>query len=258
MKEQQLAMNKTKKEKKKETLPQFIGSIIFIVFVVLLARTLIWEPFRIPSESMLPRLEVGDFISTNKAAYGWSKRSPTFFTLPFVPDGRLNPFGSSPKRGDIVVFRNHRTKEDTITIKRVVGLPGEAISIVDNVIHINEVPFEREILDKKVNYYGKASLERYRETMPNGRSYITYHVANKKETKRAFLIPENQYFLMGDNRDNSADSRWWGTIEETHILGRANMINLNFFQSLKGKRIFVKMQDDTRDYDEYQAKHPLD
>lgn len=251
-------MKNVRKEKKKETIPQFIGSILFIIFVVLLARTLIWEPFRIPSESMLPRLEVGDFISTNKAAYGWSKRSPTFFSLPFVPDGRLNPFGNSPKRGDIVVFRNHRTPEDTITIKRIIGLPGDTLTIAQNVIHINGVPFERTLLDKKINYLGKVALERYRETMPNGRSYITYHVAGKRETKREFTIPEKQYFLMGDNRDNSADSRWFGTIEETHILGRANLINLNFFQSLKGKRIFIKMQDDTRDYDEYQAKYPLD
>lgn len=250
-------MNENRKEKKKETIPQFLASILFIIFVVLLARTLIWEPFRIPSESMLPRLEVGDFISTNKAAYGWSKRSPTFFSLPF-PDGRINPFGSMPKRGDIIVFRNHRVPENTITIKRVVGLPGDTISIIDNVIHINGTAFKRELLDKKVNYYGRLPLERYRETMPNGRSYITYNLLNKKETRREFVIPEKQYFLMGDNRDNSQDSRSWGSIEETHILGRANLINLNFFQSLKGKRIFVKMQDDTRDYDEYQAKHPLD
>lgn len=241
-------------EKKKETKLQAATSIAFIIFVVLLIRTLLWEPFRIPSESMLPRLEVGDFISVNKAAYGWSKRSPTFFDIPFVSDGRLNPSGSEPKRGDVIVFRNHQDG-DTITIKRLIGLPGDVVEIqADDQVIINGEALKREAIEGSV-ITGRLQLDRFWEELPDGRRYIIYQSPQRRPLVGKYTVPAKSYFLLGDNRDNSKDSRFFGAIEETHLLGRANLINLNLFQSLKGKRLFLKMQESEKNYDEYIQKH---
>ncbi len=265
-----------KKPKKKESFGSFLKSITLILFVLLLLRTLIWEPFFIPSESMLPRLEKGDFISVNKSAYGYSKKSPSLFTLPFMPDGRSYIIGKQPERGDVIVFKNPHVKQGRIMVKRVIGLPGDKVQFRNETVYVNDVAIKKEkiegqILHKKTKDSSTQDIfERYRETMDNGRSYIVYERRGYKNTAGqliaqsrttsddtvVFHVPQNNYFFIGDNRDRSGDSREWGFIEDTHLLGKATFVNFNFFQSLKGKRLFLKMYAD-KDYDDYYPKHPL-
>ncbi|MFV0430842.1 MAG: signal peptidase I [Alphaproteobacteria bacterium] len=261
--------NKNKKQKKKETPLEIARSIFILLFILLAIRTFIWEPFRIPSESMLPRLEIGDFISVNKSAYGYSKKSPSFFTVPFLPDGRFNPLGGKPKRGDVIVFK--RPSDNRIMIKRLIGFPEDKIKVQNGIVYINDIPLKREKIDTRIAHARSDSIfTRYREYMPNGKNYIVYEVEvvkrNNQELKisgtefdntHTFVIPAKSYFFMGDDRDLSADSRDWGSVEETYLLGKATLINLNFFQSLKGKRIFMKMYTD-KDYDTYQQNHTMD
>ncbi len=262
--------------KKKESLGSFLRSIFVILAILLALRTFIWEPFFIPSESLLPRLEKGDFISVNKSAYGYSKKSPSFFTIPFVPDGRTYIIGKKPKRGDIIVFKNPHVNNGRIMVKRLIGLPGDIIQFRDEIIHINNIPIKREkiegqVLHKKNKKSSTQDIfERYRETMDNNISYIVYErrgyknasgslIAQSRTTSDntvSFNVPENHYFFIGDNRDRSGDSREWGFIEDTQILGKATFVNFNFFQSLTGKRLFLKMYTD-KDYDDYYKKHPL-
>lgn len=258
-----------KRNKKKETPQEIVRSIVILLAILLAIRTFLWEPFRIPSESMLPRLEIGDFISVNKMAYGYSKKSPSFFTVPFVPDGRLQFVGGQPKRGDVIVFK--RPSDGRIMVKRLLGLPGEQLKVINGVVYINDVPLKRDKIDHTIRHNRSDSIfTRYREYMPNGQNYIVYEVEALDRNNRilpisgaqfdntqTFVIPDKHYFFMGDDRDLSANSRDWGTVEETYLLGKATFINFNFFQSLKGKRLFMKMYTD-KDYDTYQKNHTMD
>ncbi len=268
-------MHTPKRKKKKESLGSFLKSIFFIISFLLLLRTFVWEPFFIPSESLLPRLEKGDFISVNKSAYGYSKKSPSFFTIPFLADGRSYIIGKKPKRGDIIVFKNPNTSTN-IMVKRLIGLPGDVVQFKDEVIYINDTPIKREKLKghvlhkKRKDNRPREIFERYRETMDNGVSYIVYELRGTQkasgesllinrttsDNKGPFIVPENHYFFIGDNRDRSGDSREWGFIEETNLLGKATLVNFNFFQTLMGKRFLLKMYTD-KDYDDYYKKHPL-
>ncbi len=268
-------MSTKQRKKEKESLGSFLKSIFLIIGFFLILRTLLWEPFFIPSESLLPRLEKGDFISVNKSAYGYSKKSPSFFTLPFLPDGRTYIVGKKPQRGDIIVFKNPNSSTN-IMVKRLIGLPGDTVQFRDEIIYINGNPIKREKLDgivlhkEKKNNADREIFERYRETMDNGLSYITYElrgyqkasgnsvVLNRTsaDNEGPFNVPENHYFFIGDNRDRSGDSREWGFIEDTYLLGKATLVNFNFFQTLIGKRFLLKMYTD-KDYDDYYKKHPL-
>jgi len=186
-----------------------------ILFGFLLTMlTCVWGHYKIPSESMLPTLEVGDHIYVSKFAYGYSKHSLPFMLhkLP-LPEGQI--FSRTPKRGDVAVFRN--PKNDLVMIKRVIGLPGE----VNNYLY-------REHKGRVVG------VNVYRETLPNEEGpHLIYEMTDRGnlDNTETFIVPEGHFFFMGDNRDNSTDSRapdGPGFVPQDHLMGRADFLMFSF------------------------------
>lgn len=206
---------------------EFIKTILYAVLIAVGIRTFAYEPFNIPSGSMLPTLLVGDYLFVSKFAYGYSRYSIPF-GLPLF-EGRI--FSSPLHRGDVAVFKKPGD-EGTDYIKRIVGVPGDRIQMIDGVFHLNgeAVPRQRvedfSYVDRDGNY---VRVAQYRETLPDGTSYLTLDaVANgTADNTRVFLVPKGYYFAMGDNRDNSLDSRIsWGIgfVPEQNLVGRAEML----------------------------------
>ncbi len=195
--------------------------------IALLFRIVLFQPFTIPSSSMEPGLVVGDYIIVSKFAYGWSRASLPF--NPPLPAGRL--LGGAPKRGDVVVFRLPRDPGQT-WIKRVIGLPGDRIQVRGGQVFVNDVPLPQTpmtvIQDHDDPY--RPVLE-VRERQPAGRSYVTYDGGADQpgDDTDVYVVPEGHYFMMGDNRDNSLDSRWprelgVGLLPADNIVGRAELV----------------------------------
>ena len=232
-----------------------LKSIFIAIFIALLIRSFIFEPFNIPSGSMKPNLLVGDFIFVSKYSYGFSKHSLPF-SIPLIP-GKI--FSNTPERGDVVVFKTPENNR-TDYIKRVIGLPGDKIEIKNGIIFING----SEILRKKLNDFidtdNKTSNKRvrmYNEYFFNKEINILditdYGIADNTQL---FNVPENHFFVMGDNRDNSQDSRFISTvgfIPYENLVGKAQFIffsleNARFLQiwkwpnSIRYERIFQKIQ----------------
>ena len=211
-----------------------IKSILFAIFIALVIRSFIAEPFNIPSGSMKPNLLVGDFIFVSKWSYGFSKHSLPF-SLPLIP-GKI--FSKFPKRGDIVVFK---TPQDNRTdyIKRVIGLPGDKIKIEDGEININgEIVLRKKIDDFiDVNKDGtKTRIRQYEEYFFN-KNIQTIDITDNGivDNTIQYVVPDNHIFVMGDNRDNSQDSRFLnvvGYVPIINIVGKAQFI----FFSLENSR----------------------
>ena len=201
--------------------------IIQALLIALVFRTFLYHPFNIPSGSMVPTLLVGDYLFVSKFSYGYSRYSFPI-TLPFI-DGRI--WGGEPERGDIAVFRLPRDP-NTDYIKRVIGLPGDRIRVVDGLLQINGEPVERERVEDFVgeNAFGQqVPIRQYRETLPNGVTYMTLDLTDnsEKDTTETYEVPPGHYFMMGDNRDNSTDSRFLqlvGFVPEENLIGRAEII----------------------------------
>ena len=232
-----------------------IKSIIIAIFIALLIRSFIFEPFNIPSGSMKPNLLVGDFIFVSKYSYGFSKHSLPF-SIPII-SGKL--FSNTPERGDVVVFKTPENNR-TDYIKRVIGLPGDKIEIKNGIIFING----SEILRKKLNDFidtdNKTSNKRvrmYNEYFFNKEINILDITDNGiADNTQLINVPENHFFVMGDNRDNSQDSRFISTvgfIPYENLVGKAQFIffsleNARFLQiwkwpnSIRYERIFQKIQ----------------
>ena len=215
-----------KVEKKESTFGETLKVIVQALLLALVIRSFLFQPFSIPSGSMMPTLLVGDYLFVSKYAYGYSR-----YSFPFSPNlfsGRI--WAGEPKRGDIAVFRlPSDPKVDYI--KRVVGLPGDRIQMIDSVLHINGDPVKRERIgtfSADGNYENKVNnAPVYRETLPNGVTYETLDAIPNSTTDntRVFQVPEGHYFMMGDNRDNSADSRLSvGFVPFENLVGRAEMI----------------------------------
>ncbi|MBX5009828.1 signal peptidase I [Rhizobium lentis] len=214
-----------KVETKPNALWENIKVIIQALILAMVIRTVLFQPFTIPSGSMMPTLLVGDYIFVNKFAYGYSK-----YSLPFSPDifsGRL--FGSDPKRGDIVVFR-FPPNPDVDYIKRCIGLPGDHIQVTDGVLYVNGKPVPKVADGSFTSDYkldpGK-DVPVFRETLDNGKTYDTLDQipVSRGDNTREFIVPEGHYFMMGDNRDNSADSRFEvGFVPAENLVGRASVI----------------------------------
>ena len=232
-----------------------LKSIFIAIFIALLIRSFIFEPFNIPSGSMKPNLLVGDFIFVSKYSYGFSKHSLPF-SIPLIP-GKI--FSNTPERGDVVVFKTPENNR-TDYIKRVIGLPGDKIEIKNGIIFING----SEILRKKLNDFidtdNKTSNKRvrmYNEYFFNKEINILDITDNGiADNTQLFNVPENHFFVMGDNRDNSQDSRFISTvgfIPYKNLVGKAQFIffsleNARFLQiwkwpnSIRYERIFQKIQ----------------
>jgi signal peptidase I len=222
-----------------------VRTIAYALALAMAIRFAIAQPFRIPSGSMQPTLMVGDYIVVTKWSYGYSKFS--FAPLTFGPDGRF--FATLPKRGDVVVFRTVGTDEnrDKDFVKRLIGLPGDRIQMIDGVLFINGEAVKRESLglrtftDIKDTQYGgriveNVQIEAVRETLPNGASYVTFDRGDTEgDNTREYLIPDGQYMMIGDDRDNSSDSRYevqgFGLVPFDHLVGKAQFVFISFDQT---------------------------
>jgi signal peptidase I len=215
------------RKNKSGALGENIKVIIQALLLALVIRTVLFQPFSIPSGSMMPTLLVGDYLFVSKYAYGYSN-----YSIPLAPDlieGRI--WAAEPERGDVAVFR-YPPDPDLDYIKRVIGLPGETVQMRDGILYINGEAVEREQVgvyeDPDGRYArGDEGVPLYRETLPNGISYNTLDLTPNSpgDNTREFTVPEGHYFMMGDNRDNSADSRFEvGFVPFENFVGRANII----------------------------------
>jgi signal peptidase I len=213
--------------------------IVQALLIALVVRTFLFQPFNIPSGSMIPTLLIGDYLFVSKYAYGYSKHS-----FPFSPDlfnGRL--LGSPPKRGDVVVFKLPRDGQ-TDYIKRVIGLPGDKIQMKEGRLYINGEIVPRTPIKKfeTEDFYGRESeVPTYEETLPGGVKHTIIEIQGDTgfyDNTGVYEVPPNNYFMMGDNRDNSTDSRvspdqgGVGYVPFENLVGRAELI---FFSVGKGE-----------------------
>jgi len=202
-----------------------IKTLVYAIAIALFVRTFAYEPFNIPSGSMKPTLLVGDYLFVSKFAYGYSR-----YSLPFSPplfDGRI--FGSLPERGDVAVFKLPSDNK-TDYIKRIVGLPGDEVQMIDGVLHLNGDPVEVEAAGSFVEMSNgrehKAPL--YYETLPGDEPHPMLNITTTGsfDNTRVYEVPEGHVFAMGDNRDNSLDSRasHVGFIPLDNLIGRADLL----------------------------------
>lgn len=201
--------------------------IIHALILALIVRVFLFQPFNIPSGSMIPTLLIGDYLFVSKYSYGYSRYSfPGGFDL---FSGRI--FAEEPDRGDVVVFKLPRDNE-TDYIKRVIGLPGDEIQVLHGVLHINGKAIKKVKVDDYV-VTGSSGRERhmarYKETLPNGVSYPVLDLVNDGfgDNTEVYKVPEGNFFMMGDNRDNSTDSRFLsevGFVPFDNLVGKAQVI----------------------------------
>ena len=209
-------------------------SIFLAIFIALIIRSFVFEPFNIPSGSMKPNLLVGDFIFVSKWSYGYSRHSLPF-SIPLIPNKILQ---KNPERGDVVVFKTPENNR-TDYIKRVIALPGDKIKIINGVIFINNNEIYRKRLDDFIdtdfNVKNKR-VRKYKEFFFNLEVDILDITDNGiADNTKEFVIPEDHFFVMGDNRDNSQDSRFInsvGFIPFENLVGKARFI----FFSLENSR----------------------
>ncbi|MFV2092495.1 MAG: signal peptidase I [Hyphomicrobiales bacterium] len=223
--------------KKEGGFSETVRVIIHALLLALVVRTLLFQPFNIPSGSMIPSLLIGDYLFVSKYSYGYSR-----YSIPFSPPlfkGRI--WGESPKRGDVAVFKLP-SDNSTDYIKRVIGLPGDTVQMVDGVLYINSKPVKRERMTDFVTqdpFKRQVRVARYRETLPSGVSYMTLDIDPNSyaDNTRVFNVPAGNYFMMGDNRDNSSDSRFAngvGYVPFENFVGRAEVL----FFSVRGDASF--------------------
>ena len=219
-----------------------------VVAIVVVLRAFVFQPFNIPSGSMKATLLVGDHLIVTKFSYGFSRYSLPFAPVPF--SGRI--FSSPPDRGDIVVFRARLDDEMRDVIKRVIGLPDDRIQVTAGHLRINGVPVRRE---RVADFVGEnpcgpegssviGTAKRWRETLPNGVGYETLDCTDRGQLDDTpvFTVPAGHYFMMGDNRDDSFDSRvpeaegGFGPVPFENVLGRAQFV---FFSVAEGERAWT-------------------
>jgi signal peptidase I len=235
-------MSVTSRPKPEADRGETIRVIIHALLIALVIRTFLFQPFNIPSGSMKATLLVGDYLFVSKYSYGYSH-----YSIPLSPNlfsGRI--FGSDPSRGDIVVFRLPKD-DSTDYIKRVIGLPGDRIQVKDGLLYINDEPVKRERLS---DYVGEdpcgsseatARVKRWKETLPEGVSYETLDCVDNGfyDNTNVYTVPQGHFFMMGDNRDNSTDSRVQsavGYVPLENVVGRAQMI---FFSIGEGEHVWA-------------------
>jgi signal peptidase I len=215
----------TKKEKTSGGVGEIISVLAQALLIAFVIRTFLFQPFSIPSGSMRPTLLEGDYLFTSKFSYGYSR-----YSIPFAPPlfkGRI--WDGVPERGDIAVFKlPSNTRIDYI--KRVIGLPGDRVQMIAGVLNINGEPVKRE-KQESINNPDVTEVNRpvdvYKETLPNGVTYNTLDISpnGAGDDTREFVVPAGHYFMMGDNRDNSADSRFGvGFVPVENFVGKAKLI----------------------------------
>ncbi|MEZ5844220.1 MAG: signal peptidase I [Hyphomicrobiaceae bacterium] len=201
--------------------------IIQALILAMIVRVFFYQPFNIPSGSMKSTLLVGDYLFVSKLSYGYSRYS---FTLPLIGEPvRFSDriFASKPKRGDVAVFR--KPNEDSVDyIKRVIGLPGDEIQMLEGVLHINGKAVPKRPSGTFFDDEKHQNVRSYEETLPNGVKYtvLDEEPAGRYDSTRVYKVPAGHYFMMGDNRDNSMDSRTLdvGFVPFENFIGRADII----------------------------------
>jgi signal peptidase I len=245
------------KDKAEGGILETIKTVFWALVIAGLFRTLFFQPFWIPSESMKDTLLIGDFLFVNKMAYGYSRYSCPFAMCPF--EGRI--LASEPERGDVVVFRHPVNGSDFI--KRLIGLPGDKIQVQDGVLYINGEPVPQEPAGVFEEIYepqgpmrnlprcengavgvgGLCTKSRFIETLPGGRQHNILNIVDNGpgDNTDVATVPDGQYFFMGDNRDNSQDSRFpqtaggVGFVPAEYLIGRADRI---MFSSAGSRMLF--------------------
>jgi len=241
----------------KKKIVENIKTLGYALIIALVIRSFLFQPFYIPSSSMEPNLLVGDRLFVSKYSYGYSRHS-----LPFSPNLTNKRYLSKkPERGDVIVFK---TPADNRTdyIKRLIGLPGDTLQIIDGDFYLNSQKIQRKKIETTININcGNEILDvvTYEEMLPNGEKYIAvYRKEGTMQNTDKFIVPNNHYFFMGDNRDCSKDSRFLGSVGYVafnNLVGKASLIFFsndktkgNFFQFWKWKetirlgRLFKKIQ----------------
>ena len=209
---------------------EIIKTVVFALLIAFVLRVLLFQPFTIPSASMEPNLYEGDYIVVSKWSYGYSKYSSG---LPVnLPLGEGRVFGRDPNRGDIVVFKLPRDNK-TDYIKRVIGLPGDTVQMIANKLYINGQPVQdAEVRSTQVvEAFGPQGATISRETLPNGKTFTTqdFGPGGDVDDTPLYMIPAGHFFMMGDNRDNSVDSRYSretgvGLVPAENLVGKAQII----------------------------------
>jgi signal peptidase I len=212
----------------KEEIGEFFRTAVIAVLLALTIRTFFYEPFNIPSGSMKPTLEIGDYLFVQKPSYGYSRYSFPFGLAPL--EGRV--WSAEPVRGDIVVFKLPTNPHGDPFIKRVIGLPGDTIQVKHGRLYINDSLAPREPVGLRKDedeVRGVTTMTEYIETLPNGVVHSIYEEGDEKplDNTPLYTVPEDHYFLMGDNRDNSQDSRVAsvvGFVPFENLIGRADFL----------------------------------
>ena len=216
-----------------------IKTIIYALIIAFIIRSFLYQPFYIPSSSMEPNLLIGDRLFAAKYSYGYSKHS-----LPFSPNfSNKRYFFKEPKRGDIIVFKLPADSR-TDYIKRLIGLPGDTLQIINGKLFLND----KKIMSKKIDAVNnvncggqKRTVDTYEEMLPNGIKYsAVYNINGSMQNTDKFIVPEDHYFFLGDNRDCSKDSRYLGSVgyvPVNNLVGKANLI---FFSNDIKKGNFFK------------------
>ena len=218
-------MAKDKQKQKSGSALETLRTIIYALLIAGVVRTLLFQPFNIPSGSMIPTLLVGDYLFVSKYSYGYSR-----YALPFglgFFSGRI--VGSEPERGDVAVFRHPPTNRDDF-IKRIVGMPGDRIQMINGRFYLNGTVVSRQSIEDHMSRDFRGSVRRipqYEETLPGGRTYTIRESQGDRgpaDNTVEFVVPPGNYFAMGDNRDDSNDSRSWGFVPFENFVGRAEII----------------------------------
>ncbi|WP_158966176.1 signal peptidase I [Chachezhania sediminis] len=239
-----------------------VKTIVYALLIAGIFRTFLFQPFWIPSGSMKPTLLIGDFLFVNKMAYGYSYASCPSISIPLVgldidaedlcgwaQGGNTRLFGSEPERGDVVVFRHPVSGRDFI--KRLIGLPGDRVQVIDGVLQINGTPVEikpdgtfDEVAEPQgpqrlpprcangpVGVGGTCIKDQFLETLPGGVTHKILEIGNQaSDNTPVYIVPEGHFFFMGDNRDNSSDSRFRqvaggvGFVPFENLVGRADRV----------------------------------
>jgi signal peptidase I len=212
------------------------------LLIAVVVRTLLFQPFNIPSGSLVPTLLVGDYLFTSKYSYGYSR-----YSIPFGPpvlSGRI--WGSEPKRGDIAVFKLPKDNS-TDYIKRVIGLPGDKIQVIEGILQINGKPVKRERIEdyETSDAFGRTiAVPQYSETLPNG---VAHRIIERDgdrgywDNTYVYTVPAGHFFMMGDNRDNSTDSRdesSVGFVPFENLVGRAEIIFFSIDESASAWKVW--------------------
>ena len=223
----------------KEKIIENVKTLIYALIIALFIRSFFFQPFYIPSSSMEPNLLIGDRLFVSKYSYGYSRHS-----LPFSPKiYSKRVLSKKPERGDVIVFK---TPADNRTdyIKRLIGLPGDTLQIINHDLYLNAEKIEKKKIERNlIIHCGDEILDVdfFKETLPNGKRYIAaYRTEGSMKNSDKFVVPKEHYFFMGDNRDCSKDSRFLGSVgyvNFNNLVGKAQLI---FFSNDRKKGSFFK------------------